>query len=431
MAPHISTTAAKQRRAPPSTTTATTSGLDAGTGPVRSPQKPHPVGEVRYHGSTQVLRALSVALYFVLSSIIINATQFLGAWLYFYDKDWYYAYMSWTKQSFGLFITTLCQWWSPTTIRVSGDRSVQGQLRQRPDGRLECRFPERVVIMANHQLYTDWLYLWWIAYTNRMHGHIYIILKESLKYLPIIGPGMMFYGFIFLARNWIKDKPRFAHRLQKLKSRHTGPLSGSAGLDPMWLLMFPEGTNLSDNGRVRSAAWAAKQSYADMKHQLLPRSTGLLYCLQELRGTLDWVYDCTVAYEGIPRGQFGQDIFTIRSSFIQGRPPKSVNMYWRRFALSSIPLDDAEEFDVWLRARWVEKDELMELYMQTGRFPSDWEGEASEVGKEGAQAAGYIETEVQQAHWWEVGQIFVVVALVALVLHQASRFWRWAASFVR
>ena len=132
-----------------------------------------------------------------------------------------------------------------------------------------------------------------------MHGHIYIILKESLKYLPIIGPGMMFYGFIFLARNWTKDKPRFAHRLQKLKSQHTGPLSGSGYLDPMWLMMFPEGTNLSNNGRARSAKWAEKQGYPDLRHQLLPRSTGLLFCLQEVKGTVDWVYDCTVAYEGI------------------------------------------------------------------------------------------------------------------------------------
>ena len=133
-----------------------------------------------------------------------------------------------------------------------------------------------------------------------MHGHLYIILKESLKYIPIIGPGMMFFSFMFLARNWAKDKPRFTHRLQKLKTKHAGPLSGSSVYDPMWLMIFPEGTNLSNNGRRISAKWAEKQGLADFRHQLQPRSTGLLYCLQELKGTVDWVYDCTVAYEGIP-----------------------------------------------------------------------------------------------------------------------------------
>lgn len=133
-----------------------------------------------------------------------------------------------------------------------------------------------------------------------MHGHIYIILKESLKYYPVIGPGMLFYGFIFLARNWTKDKPRFQYHLQKLNSQHSGPLSGSQLLDPMWLMIFPEGTNLSKNGRASSNKWAQKMGLRDMQHQLLPRSTGLQFCLQELRKTVEWIYDCTIAYEGIP-----------------------------------------------------------------------------------------------------------------------------------
>jgi 1-acyl-sn-glycerol-3-phosphate acyltransferase len=150
------------------------------------------------------------------------------------------------------------------------------------------------------QIYTDWIYLWWIAYTSKMHGHIYIILKESIKYIPIMGTGMMFYGFIFLSRKWAKDKERFQYRLRKLNSSHSGPLSGSQGLDPMWLLIFPEGTNLSANGRESSRKWAEKNNIADLKHAMLPRSTGLLYCLSELRSTTEWMYDCTVAYEGVP-----------------------------------------------------------------------------------------------------------------------------------
>jgi len=97
-----------------------------------------------------------------------------------------------------------------------------------------------------------------------------------------------------------KDKPRLAYRLQKLKAIHHGPFSGSSGLDPMWFILFPEGTNLSNNGRAKSAAWAKKQGIPDMRHQLLPRSTGTFFCLNELKGTVDWVYDCTLAYEGIP-----------------------------------------------------------------------------------------------------------------------------------
>lgn len=133
-----------------------------------------------------------------------------------------------------------------------------------------------------------------------MHGHIYIILKESIKYIPLIGTGMMFYGFIFLSRKWSKDKERFSYRLRKLNSEHHGPLSGTHNLDPMWLLIFPEGTNLSDNGRINSKKWADKNRIPDLRHAMLPRSTGLLYCVQELQRTTEWLYDCTVAYEGVP-----------------------------------------------------------------------------------------------------------------------------------
>lgn len=142
--------------------------------------------------------------------------------------------------------------------------------------------------------------MWWVSYTARMHGHIYIILKESLKWIPVIGPAMQFYGFIFMARNWAKDKPRMQHRLQKLNSRHSGPMSGDKVLDPMWLLIFPEGTNLSDNGRNASKKFADKIGISDMQHQLLPRSTGLHFCIEQLQTTVHWVYDCTIAYEGVP-----------------------------------------------------------------------------------------------------------------------------------
>ncbi|KAI9837495.1 MAG: hypothetical protein M1819_007144 [Sarea resinae] len=273
---------------------------DLGAGVAGKADEPHPGGKVKHGGFNQSLRMLAFGLYFISCLVSINITQIIGAPLYFINKDYFYAYMAMTKQSFGIVITFMTQWWSPTVVRISGDKSVRGQLRQAKDGRLECHFPERIVLIANHQLYSDWLYLWWIAYTNRMHGHIFIILKESLKYLPLIGPGMLFYRFIFLARNWAKDKPRFQYRLQKLKGEHAGPLSSTQSLDPMWLMIFPEGTNLSNNGRAASKRWADKEGLEDLRHQLLPRSTGLLFTLQELKGTVDWVYDCTVAYEGIP-----------------------------------------------------------------------------------------------------------------------------------
>jgi Acyltransferase C-terminus len=100
-------------------------------------------------------------------------------------------------------------------------------------------------------------------------------------------------------------------------------------------------------------------------------------------------------------------------------------MYWRRFAVSSIPLDDPKAFEAWLMDRWREKDALLELFYETGLFPaapaetkseSESESESKEQHDDGlASFTGYIETSVRLARWSEVGQIFVVLATVGLI----------------
>ena len=95
-------------------------------------------------------------------------------------------------------------------------------------------------------------------------------------------------------------------------------------------------------------------------------------------------------------------------------------MYWRRFAISSIPLDSAEEFDLWVRERWYEKDALMEEYIAKGRFPSS---DASE-GK--VEDGGFIETEVKPAHWWEFTRIFMVLAAFGMVANLCAKVYNAA-----
>jgi hypothetical protein len=329
--------------------------------------------------------------------------------------------MAYTKECFAILITCLTQWWAPTVVRVSGDSSMIGQLIKRKDGSLQCNFADRMVLMANHQLYTDWLYLWWIAYTNNMHGFIYIILKESLKNIPIIGWGAQFYNFIFLSRKWEEDQRTFKKHLSKLNKKG----------DPMWLIIFPEGTNLSKTTRERSQQWAQKNGLQDMKHQLLPRSTGLKFCLNELRDTTDWLYDCTIAYEGVPEGQFGQDIFTLRSSFFEGRPPKSVNMHWRRFHFDDIPYENTHAFEVWLRNRWREKDYMLEYFSRHNRFPAEdfWKnhldmdtksessrGNGNKTIRTVPRPAVQIETEVKSGNWNEFVKIFAPITSVMMAL---------------
>lgn len=126
------------------------------------------------------------------------------------------------------------------------------------------------------------------------------------------------------------------------------------------------------------------------------------------------------------RGLFGQDIFTLRSTYFQGRPPKSVNMHWRRFAIASMPLDDPKKFEEWVHQRWVEKDELIEYFLQHGRFPAYEGRDTLQNGSTSGQAkvgAGYIETEVKPVHPLEFLQMFVPVAAILLVINVCYKVW--------
>ena len=97
-------------------------------------------------------------------------------------------------------------------------------------------------------------------------------------------------------------------------------------------------------------------------------------------------------------------------------------MHWRRFAIKDIPTHDEKVFADWLLARWREKDDLIEYYLEHDRFPAD-EGTSPAVnGGKPIKGAGHIETEVRPSSPFEVLQIFVPAAAFALVVNVVVKF---------
>jgi lysocardiolipin and lysophospholipid acyltransferase len=88
----------------------------------------------------------------ITDGISIFITQLLGVWMYFWDKDYYYAWMAMCKQYFAITTTTMTYWWAPTVVRISWDKSCSGQFQKAADGRLVTNFPERLILIANHQV---------------------------------------------------------------------------------------------------------------------------------------------------------------------------------------------------------------------------------------------------------------------------------------
>ena len=56
------------------------------------------------------------------------------------------------------------------------------------------------------QVDCDWWFVFEIMRRLGRHGALKIILKDDQKHVPVLGWGMRGFGFIFLRRDWAKDR---------------------------------------------------------------------------------------------------------------------------------------------------------------------------------------------------------------------------------
>ncbi|KAF9577167.1 hypothetical protein BGW38_007803 [Lunasporangiospora selenospora] len=170
---------------------------------------------------------------------------------------------------------------------------------------------------------------------------------------------MRFFDFIFLKRNdWDHDRKAIEDNLDRVDKK-----------EPLWLVVFPEGTVVSESTRKRSSTFAQKAGLTDHRHVLLPRTSGLFVCVNKLRGSVEYLYDATVGYSGIHYGEIPQEVYPLPGLYVNMAQPKEIRVHLRRFLVKDIP-ETEPEFVEWVRARWQEKDDLMEEFYTTGKFPS-------------------------------------------------------------
>lgn len=188
-------------------------------------------------------------------------------------------------------------------------------------------------------------------------------MKESLLKIPIFGTGMKFFLWVFLSRNWKNDAGPMKHAIDQIGQ--ADPQCSS----PMWLMIYPEGTNLSKQTRAVSQRWADRNELSTFKHLLLPRSRGLQLCVERLSAKVEWLYDATIAYDGVPAHVEGEDFYSLKQLWLEGRRIPAIHVHWRRFAMKDIPWRDDEHFHAWLLARWAEKEQLLQHHLENGAFP--------------------------------------------------------------
>ncbi|SMN21417.1 similar to Saccharomyces cerevisiae YDR018C Probable membrane protein with three predicted transmembrane domains [Maudiozyma saulgeensis] len=302
-----------------------------------------------------------------------------------------------TKRSFLDILVTILEIIAPSHVRITteNDSVPRNTFRVNPKTNvIESSLDPCTISICNHQIYTDWIFLWWIAYTAKLGGRVHIMLKKSLESVPLLGYGMKNFKFIFMNRKWIHDRATLSSRLGELDAdaRHQGPLSGKepASIDedgcnqwpitteslnstswPYNLILFPEGTNFTDNTKGKSKAYGAKVGKATFDHVLLPHTTGLRHCIKSLQPSLNVVYDITIGYSGVRSGEYAESLYGLKSIFLESKYPKLVDIHIRGFKVEEIPVDDEEAFNEWLYNVWREKDELLDRYYKIGTFNHD------------------------------------------------------------
>lgn len=95
------------------------------------------------------------------------------------------------------------------------------------------------IIISNHLTEFDWLMILAVLYKLGRYDHVCIVLKDSLKNIPLLGYGMKYFGFIFLNRRIEKDRVIINDGVSRLKD--TGCFD---------LLLFPEGTYLDSESSI-------------------------------------------------------------------------------------------------------------------------------------------------------------------------------------
>lgn len=206
-----------------------------------------------------------------------------------------------------------------------------------------------MLIIANHRTEVDWMYLWDLALRKGSLGYIKYVLKSSLMKLPVFGWAFQILEFISVERRWEVDESRMRQMLSSFKNQR----------DPLWLAVFPEGTDFTEQKCIRRQKFASENGLPILHNVLLPKTKGFAACLEELRDCLDAVYDITIGYKNrCPT--FLDNAF--------GVAPSEVHIHVQRIVVNDIPASE-EMVGSWLIDTFSKKDKLLEDFNLRGCFP--------------------------------------------------------------
>mmetsp|Transcript_8716 Transcript_8716/g.18840 ORF Transcript_8716/g.18840 Transcript_8716/m.18840 type:complete len:552 (-) Transcript_8716:40-1695(-) len=152
---------------------------------------------------------------------------------------------------------------------------------------------------------------------------------------------------------------------------------GDGTTAPVHFLLFPEGWSLY-NGESRNTVLARSNGFAkregrpQLKHLLLPRTTGFNASISSLHESSPTIYDLTIAYSGykgcVPPEKYNLSLLSLWNT-LRRRSPEEVHIRIKRYSMEEV-LRDAS----WLDKKWAEKDRMLQYFSRHNCFPTDSRG---------------------------------------------------------
>ena len=146
---------------------------------------------------------------------------------------------------------------------------------------------EHVLLLMNHKYEIDWLAGWMICDKVGVLGNCKAYAKKAIRYVPCMGWAWWLAEFVFLNRDYDKDKEIIAKQLKIVFSYP----------DPTWLLLNAEGTRFTPGKHEASVKFAQERGMTPLKHHLIPRTKGFTASMPTLRGICPVIYDINLAFK--------------------------------------------------------------------------------------------------------------------------------------
>lgn len=201
---------------------------------------------------------------------------------------------------------------------------------------------ESFIAISNHSNRLDWFFLWcfFVRYGNLKQERI--VVKKNLKNFFYLGFswGMHYLGYIFLERDLPKDKETMLKTFSHYRETKF----------PIQLFLFPEGTNLTPNTRLKDTQWALSKQKTTFKNLLCPKVGAFASAVTNLRQVKS-IIDITIRYSDTKAP-------ITELSLITCDLPQEIYISFERIPIEKMDLPE-EEF---LTRQWRKKDDALQNF---------------------------------------------------------------------